>query len=381
MGPWGKLECENAQKHIAKIEPNMASEEKEQLLDAAAAAVREEGSAIHLWQQFQQHVAQLVSKHNLRRWTASMELHNDTCIETQRVAVHCHMMWDTKGQVKMSVKSGLLFLGTPPYLSEDIKTARGRCCRKAQDQGHFYLSVAKVGRVFVASSHTHNKDFAVSPEWVTAWWQCGKISSKTAAAEYLACKRNLQRYLDNLHYVSRAQKQVDLDTRKAKVAEELAGLIRAPKKIDVVEDVFRKQFSKPMFRRSFLVLDGPSKMGKTMFAHALRGQGKTFECDCSCCSVPDLRLFDPMRHGVILFDEATPSLVIQHKKLFQGTNADITLASSATNVHAYSLWPYGTMMVVASNKWAQQCRELSVEDAEWISSNSVYYLVTEPLYT
>ena len=40
----GKLDCDNAQKHIAKIEPNMASEEKEQLLDAAAAAVREEGS-------------------------------------------------------------------------------------------------------------------------------------------------------------------------------------------------------------------------------------------------------------------------------------------------------------------------------------------------
>ncbi len=73
-------------------------------------------------------------------------------------------------------------------------------------------------------------------------------------------------------------------------------------------------------------------------------------------------------------------MVIKNKALFQGTAKDCVLGSSATNKFVYSVWTYGTMLVITSNHWVADVSELSKEDQEWIHENEVYVLCQNKLY-
>ena len=73
-------------------------------------------------------------------------------------------------------------------------------------------------------------------------------------------------------------------------------------------------------------------------------------------------------------------MVLKYKKLFQASAAYVTLGSSRTNCHAYTIWCHSVMFVIASNKWASQKAKLELEDAAWLDANSVYVAVTEPLW-
>ena len=85
-------------------------------------------------------------------------------------------------------------------------------------------------------------------------------------------------------------------------------------------------------------------------------------------------------HKVVLCDEGTCEMVLKYKKLFQASAAYVTLGSSRTNCHAYTIWCHSVMFVIASNKWASQKAKLELEDAAWLDANSVYVAVTEPLW-
>ena len=54
------------------------------------------------------------------------------------------------------------------------------------------------------------------------------------------------------------------------------------------------------------VLHGASSIGKTIFAKWLfDGAREVFDDNCSSCSGPDLRNFNPLQHSVILFDQTS----------------------------------------------------------------------------
>ena len=61
---------------------------------------------------------------------------------------------------------------------------------------------------------TPNQSYPVNPEWVTQWWQQNKITSETAASEYVQCKRHVQKYLENLEYQERAERHGKLAALK-----------------------------------------------------------------------------------------------------------------------------------------------------------------------
>ena len=58
----------------------------------------------------------------------------------------------------------------------------------------------------------------------------------------------------------------------------------------------------------------------------------------------------------------------------------MTLGQTSTNCHAYSCWLHRVRMVVCSNSWTRLLHEMSVEDQEWLNTNSFYHSVTEPLW-
>ena len=225
-----------------------------------------------------------------------------------------------------------------------------------------------------------NASYAVNPEWVTAWWQQNKISSSTARLEYIQCKRHVQKYLDNLDYQQKAERASRLEALKRQADQDTERLMKRPRRLATVEEHFIARFAEPLLRRKFLVLDGPSRTGKTLFAYSLAGAKCTLDVNCSRTMEPNLKTFDPVVHKTILFDEAKASMVVEHKALFQGRNAWVDMATSGTNCYSYKVWAYGTMMVVASNKWQQELDAMPTVDSAWLRENSVYVNVTEPLW-
>ena len=140
-------------------------------------------------------------------------------------------------------------------------------------------------------------------------------------------------------------------------------------------------FSETRFRYNFLVLDGPSKMGKTLFCRSRSlGGGEMLELDCAGADTPDLTKFQFGKHTMVLCDEASASMVLRYKKLFQASASFCVLGSSKTNCHAYEVWPHAVKFVVTSNRWRAELEKMPQEDSGWLMDNSVYVYVDRPLW-
>ena len=357
----------------------LLSERGANAIDDVCLALRQHPDVCRIWEEFQQFFFALCKKCNIDRCTLAMELHTHVSIESGCPSVHLHAMFDAKKTVAI-LKPSLLFRSCMPYISSEAPRGRGRCLRTAYNQGHYYLQCPKIGNIFMTTTCKCYDVVAVSPEWVTQLWQCQKLTSTEAEKEYIKCKRNIKAYVDNVKMFQRKTEEQHVHLLRARAYAALEPLRKRPRRLDIVEREFLPQFSQPHFRRRFLVLDGPSKLGKTLYAHSLCGPGATFETNCANTLDPDLRDFSPVRHKCILFDECCPSLVIRHKKLFQGPVDPVAMGQSATNCHAYSIFVHNVMMVCTCNSWCALLDDMSLEDREWIQSNQILVQCQEKLY-
>ncbi len=74
-------------------------------------------------------------------------------------------------------------------------------------------------------------------------------------------------------------------------------------------------------------------------------------------------------------------MVMKQKVLFQGPPLWLKLGQSATNCHAYDTFTSGVKMIICSNTWSEELKELSEEDQDWLVENSFYYNTgSQPLY-
>ena len=87
-----------------------------------------------------------------------------------------------------------------------------------------------------------------------------------------------------------------------------------------------------------LVLQGPSRLGKTVVVRTLAPEGfEVLEPKCAAGTEPDLRAYRLTRHGLLLLDEIRADVVATQRELFQG--------------HSYTVFVHRKRMVLASNAW------------------------------
>lgn len=84
-------------------------------------------------------------------------------------------------------------------------------------------------------------------------------------------------------------------------------------------------------RYLFLVLTGPSRMGKIAFALALVGPDRTVEIALAARGTLDLKKSDPAVNEVVVLDEADPEHIVARKRLMQAGPEDVAVQTSATN--------------------------------------------------
>ena len=243
----------------------------------------------------------------------------------------------------------------------------------------YYLQCPKQGKVFSGGSIEPFKTYLVNGEWVMNLVQAGKLDLQCARAEIIKTAKNLPRLLSNLDKFVQGQKEERQRSRIQQIELEIAKSERPFETFPEIESWKAEHaLAKPRYR--FLVLVGPSGLGKTQFAKSLVPKGRSLDLNMASAPEPNLKEFDHEKHDLVLFDECSAQKVLLQKKLFQAPLSPIALGQSATGCFAYSVWMYAKLLVVASNVWHHEVHELRKADADWLCANALVIDVREPLW-
>ena len=222
--------------------------------------------------------------------------------------------------------------------------------------------------------------YHANPEWITNFLQGEKISMEVARREYIRCVKGCENNLRNLACLERLAEEHRIKRLEASVKRALAPTYHPNRSYPEVER-FLEEHQVLKDRYKFLVLSGPSGMGKTQFVRNLcREENAILELNCAGSMDLDLKDFSRTQHDVVLFDEASPACVIKHKKLFQCPPCLVTLGQSATAMYTYKVWVHQKLFVVCANGWHEQMAKMPAADIEWLQKNSHVVMVSAPMW-
>ena len=246
--------------------------------------------------------------------------------------------------------------------------------------GAYYLQAPKIGSLFQTGSAKPFEDYPVAAKWIFQLVQAQKITYAAARVELIKTGENLCRLLPDLDRYHAESTAARLHQRAAAVQDMLRFTACRPIRVPEGE-AWKARYGRGVWRRKkFLVLEGQSGTGKTEFVRGLYGTLQTLELNCAGLVAVNLRDYKPFEHKVVLWDEASPELVLTNRKLFQCPPCWIDLGHSATAREVYKVWVNDALFVIATNRWAAALEELVKEDREWLQANQVYVHVTQPLW-
>ena len=127
------------------------------------------------------------------------------------------------------------------------------------------------------------------------------MSTRSARDELVASANRLTAHLPNIDKLMTELAAVELREKIAR-KEELFAKQRQPFKCIRPVELLVADLEVPRERRKFLVLDGPSRTGKTQFIMSLFGRESTLEVNAADEESPALQTFDYKKHRCILLD-------------------------------------------------------------------------------
>ena len=295
---------------------------------------------VFLWKDFLRFFLHLMEQLHVETWAASMELCTGSLENSSETRIHMH-----------------------GYL----KTAM------------YYLQCPKIGVIWQEGNKKPFRDYLVNGSWVFNLAQAGKIEYVTARSELVRTTQGLNRKLAYLDKWWAEHQQAELRTHVERRQAELQARLKMFRVLPEVEK-WRQSESQVCFRKKFLVLEGPGSIGKTEFVKNLFGPAQTLELNMCKSDEFSLRDFVPLKHLLILWDEAKPSLVSEQRKLFQCPACWVDLGATAGGHLVYKVWLNDVIMVINSNRWSEHLDKLPAVDKAWIEANQVLVKVTESLF-
>ena len=366
-GPWGCLfHVDNKQ----TVRDNM-----EIIIEQARARTES------LWALFQQFVRVCATTYKAVHHAESLELCVRSATTTGLVRVHLHAWFEfgtgqeTEGKI-VNVMD-FIFKGSKP-LAVPFQLPN---CASSKNifAGAFYLTAPKIGLIRSSSSATMFEDYSPPTTWITGMVVAAKMEVKCAEKLYAMCVVSAKHNIETLRYVQSSVVEQRRAEERLRVEHQIRATQRPFKTIEAVT-TWLKQYEEIRDRYLFLVLDGESMYGKSRFAANLTMPEKFLSVDCASATEPELRSFDREQHDVVCFDEAKPSMIIRVKKLAQAGVDPARLGQSATNQVSYQVWFHRVKLIICSNRWEQELRDVTREDVAWLGKNSVYVKVTAPLF-
>ena len=407
-GPWGELQ------------PEMVVELRQsdrRLLDMQR--LRADRGVQELWADAVSFARAAAGTLQMAAWSLSLEVSSgersasaEPPSRGDRLHLHMFCAFSFKGPKKQQWP---VFRTSQPHLSRPSLVggrSRGRYAQSRQGQGHYYCLAPKTSQVLSASSDQPKFLSGVRTNWILALYSEGKMCADSAISEIVRCRRDVARSVAAVRAAENAAEESTLAAlvRSAQLAEQHQ---RRPRiYIPAVEVDFLGQFDAFMGRRRFLILTGPSGFGKTDYVRNLAsdpavrariratavqpagacerpaafpahgGGVELLEVSAGGATnvLPDIRELSPLRHGWLLVDELSPSMVAAHRRLFQGKVGWTNLSASATNMYAHKVCAWGIRMVGTANDWRELSAALSLEDRAWLAENSIVVDVVRPLW-
>ena len=330
-----------------------------------------------LWEDFQKFWFKKVKFFNFTHFALAFELCTHTLADSRAVRVHAHACCRAGHPVHIEKSELLSWQGTEPHMSQPFGICRQRAA--GSNACFFYLQCPKIGVVYQDANIKPFVDYLVSGEWVFNLLQQNKIKLADAREQLVRSAKNLQRLLPNLDALDKCRRESQLQARIDMVRSALLAETKPFHRIEAIEK-WKEDHRAIKMRYKFLVLVGPSGLGKTQYAKSLVPEGRSLELNMAAAPEPDLKDYDPELHDLILFDECPAQIILRQKKVFQAPAVKVALAASVTGCYAYSVWLHQKMLVVCSNVWHHELRLLPAEDRDWLLSNSVVYTADKPLW-
>lgn len=223
-------------------------------------------------------------------------------------------------------------------------------------------------------------DYRVKPQWVAMLLQGGKIDLETGRLLYVRCGVNASHHVADLDLLRREETLAQMDQYIAHVWEALRETRRPMKTYPAVQS-WLGLFAQQAYRRPFLVLHGPSAVGKSIFARSLAEQN-----NCPFLAVnmsggiltPDLRAFRFGHHKFVILEEASVDAVLHNKLLVQGCAMVIQLGQTTTSRWGYPICTHGVRFVITSNKWVAEAAQVDdPDDRAWLDVNAIVVVEEE----
>ena len=338
-------------------------------------------SAQALWQEFQDHASRLKSSLGAQFQSCCLEISLETWNKTGVLRVHAHAFLCNKARkLRKKAMGAIDFKDSNPVLSNfDTKASGRKRYRLPSDSGDFYVQAEKRGQLWSAGDRVLFTQVDVNGDWVTKLYAQGKISFSVCRTYYGRVLKMCSRNLQELEKSRELESKTLVAQLQAATWKLLDGMRKPSKRLPVV-DAWVAEHAKVEFRYKFLVLEGPSCVGKSQFAASLVGREATLDLTCAGQTHPDLRQHSPLKHRCIIFDEAPVSMVLAYKRHFQAPALSLHMGGSATNQFNYEVYLHQQLLVITSNTWTNDLEKVDKDDREWIRINSVHVLCKEPLW-
>ena len=365
QGDWGVLE----------LGPDL---QQDLTTDQLTEHVREMQETQTLWKAFLAFAEQLAVELHAPSWACCLEICLRTFEEEKQLRLHAHLFLKSEvQQIRCESSKKLRFMFTDPHLRD---TLWGRKVAKANWAGAYYCLAPKLGSVVRHGSIRRFRDFPVDPSWIFNMVESGKVAYEEAKAELVLCGKGLVRRLADLECWHKSRQEMLVKEMVATAQAASRRQLQPFPRWSLV-DAWLKEVTKPLqTRKKFLVLQGPSRTGKTEFVRGLFSLGSLLELNCANMKDICLASFDCLKHRAILWDEASASLVSSNRKVFQHPLCTVDLGHSPTGQHVRNYFLGNCCSIIATNKWYDDLEKLSAGDQEWLRANMVVVDVDQPLW-
>ena len=258
------------------------------------------------------------------------------------------------------------------------KVSRFRCM-----EGHYYLQFAKIGHIMHFTNYASFEAFVPKRSWMLSKFQMGKMSGEAYLAEAMKLKQGSIGIVREAEHQLKLLQQTDLENELQRIEQAFEKHRRPSIPHPPMVQDFVSQFRAENFgvaaRFKPLVLDGPTRFGKSTFAESLFGTENTIFINCQNTLIPPMQRYkkDWRKYSCIVFEEVDHRMVCGNKLLFQGTRKLVDMGISPTEQHAFTVLVYFKAMVLCSNRFLNGIDD---EDRDYIMKNVYYYRVEDYLY-
>ena len=363
-GPWGVIPHGSLQ--------SSCSEEE------LVCYVRSSSVCLGLWEKFRDFVQGAAESVGAGTYAMCFEICSDTWKEKNVLRLHAHAFL-RNDQKPIRIRSGLIFawMGLIPHRAA---MAMGKNVSRSVYSGLYYVLCPKAYSVFQHSTTRPFLDFPVDPSWVFNLVEAQKMTYDVARKELVKTGKGLVRRLQDLECWHKKSQELELEEHVFNVQKRIRTRLSAFPAVPEINFWLHRSMQPELTRKHFLVLTGPSQMGKTEYVRSLFPVGRVLELNCAGLKHVCLQEFSPSKHSCILWDECSPKLVAANRKLFQHPACWVDMGHSPTGQHVVKVWLNDAVSIIACNAWEDDLRRLSHGDAQWVIHNACVFHVVRPLW-